>query len=316
PPRSPTLGHDHHSSPSPSDSETELPPGSPESERCSDSFEDMERAFGELQPDKLVRDDSDEHPDRLGKHDDDDNSANPSSPPSHPVPRRSLSLAMNTKTLNFYPRGLQGDVTIIFTFEPPTSQPHRLFKDQFPVVWKVVTFRAEGPGRSGNVTIRCPSLFAFGYARIDQNNLVDSTPWVEVRSGDISSITGGPSQRHFEENTKDNGTKLLTCKNNTDGPANLSIGFIRGSDTHQRYEPTFVWTGVRTGSSITAEFSPILSAYLADDPYKATQMLRGEISTDAIWTQNLDDLDDSTGWYVTEDDRSGAFNIQNASEYY
>lgn len=42
-------------------------------------------------------------------------------------------------------------------------------------------------------------------------------------------------------------------------------------------------------------------------------MLRGEVETDAIWSQNLNEIDDVTGWRFSEDDVSGAFSIEPAS---
>ncbi|KAJ1299598.1 hypothetical protein OPQ81_012018 [Rhizoctonia solani] len=208
---------------------------------------------------------------------------------------------MATKTLNFYAYGLQRDTTVMLMFEPPNS--HKLFKDQFPVVWKVITFRARGHAKA---TVQYRARLAFGYAQTDQDNLVDSAAWVEVQASDV--ISGGPGQKRFGENSKGNGSKLLVCKNNTDGRANLSIGFVKGDGISQRYEPTLIWTGVGAGSNVTAQFTPNLTAYVTRD-YKATEMLRGEVETDAIWTRNLNELDDVTGWNFVEDDASGAFSI-------
>lgn len=42
-------------------------------------------------------------------------------------------------------------------------------------------------------------------------------------------------------------------------------------------------------------------------------MLRGEVETDAIWSQNLNELDDVTGWNLIEDEESGQFAIVPAS---
>ncbi|ELU37148.1 hypothetical protein AG1IA_08822 [Rhizoctonia solani AG-1 IA] len=62
------------------------------------------------------------------------------------------------------------------------------------------------------------------------------------------------------------------------------------------------------GASITAQFKPKLSAYITRE-YQATEMLRGEVVTDEIWSQNLDELDNITGWYLMEDRDNGTFAI-------
>ncbi|KAF8685050.1 hypothetical protein RhiXN_11077 [Rhizoctonia solani] len=208
---------------------------------------------------------------------------------------------MASKTMHFYAYGLQKDTTVMMVFEPPSKA--KLFKDQFPVV---ITFRAKGHAKA---SIHYGSRLAFGYSQTDQDNLVDSGAWVEVKSGDISRIQGEPGQKRFGEVTKASGTKLLVCKNNTDARANISIGFVRGDGYSQRYEPTLIWTGVGSGSNVTAQFTPNLTAYVTRD-YKATEMLRGEVETDAIWTCNLNELDDVTGWNFVEDDASGEFRIE------
>ncbi|KAF8751671.1 hypothetical protein RHS01_08249 [Rhizoctonia solani] len=238
---------------------------------------------------------------------------------------------MASKTLNIYSYGLQKsisflscrdfaltitfvrDTTLMLMFEPPNSS--KLYRDQFPVVWKVITFRAKGHSKAA---LHYQQRLAFGYAQTDWDNLVDSAAWVEV-AREVSRISGKAGHKRFGHNAKGHATKKLVCKNNTDSRANLSIGMSSdilfeplliclkdssgGDGINQRYEPTMLWTGV--GSL------PILSAYITRD-YKATEMLRGEVETDAIWTVNLDQLDDVTGWNLVEDDVTGAFGIERA----
>ncbi|KAF8600684.1 hypothetical protein BDV93DRAFT_525268 [Ceratobasidium sp. AG-I] len=214
---------------------------------------------------------------------------------------------MASKTLNIYSYGLQKDTTVMLMFQPPSNS--KLFRDQFPVVWKVITFRAKGHAKA---SISYVSRLAFGYAQTDRDNLVDSAAWTEVKSGDITSITGGPDGKRFGANSKGSGTKLLVCKNNTENRANLSIGFVKGDGINQRYEPTLVWTGVGAKSNISAKFTPTLTAYITRD-YKTSQMLRGEVETDAIWEMNLNQLDDVTGWNLIENEESGMFSIEPAN---
>ncbi|CAE6532576.1 unnamed protein product [Rhizoctonia solani] len=213
---------------------------------------------------------------------------------------------MATKNLNFYAQGLQKDITITLVFDAPPSR--RLFKNFFPVVWKVIELRAGGHAKAS--IVYNPRL-AFGCAQIDQDNLVDSAPWVELKRGDISTISGGPGQRQFGENTRDDNSKLLVCMNDTGDPVDLSLGLVKGNGVNQSYAPTFVWTGVDAGSDLPAIFDPTLTAYVTRD-YKETELLRGEIEADVIWTRDLDELDDVTGWTVVEDEATGAFSIEEA----
>ncbi|QRV94541.1 hypothetical protein RhiJN_22559 [Ceratobasidium sp. AG-Ba] len=214
---------------------------------------------------------------------------------------------MATKTLNFYTYNLQRDTTVMLMFQPPNSG--KLYKDQFPVVWKIITFRAGGHAKA---VVRYAARLAFGYAQADDENLVDSSAWVEVKSGDITSVTGDYGVKRFGEVSRRQDTRLLVCKNNTKERANLSIGFVKGDGLDQRYEPTLLWTGVGAKSNITAQFTPVLTAYVTRD-YKESQMLRGEVETDPIWSQDLNMLDDVTSWNFVEDGASGSFFIERAN---
>ncbi|KAB5588049.1 hypothetical protein CTheo_8508 [Ceratobasidium theobromae] len=165
----------------------------------------------------------------------------------------------------------------------------------------VITFRAGGHAKA---TVQYVARLAFGYAQIDQDNLVDSAAWVEVQSGNVSSITGTPGNKRFGGVAKGSNTKLLVCKNNTVERADLSIGFVKGDGIHQRYEPALVWTRVGSKSNISRALTHSIRV--------ATEILRGEIETDAIWTCDLNQLDDVTGWNFYEDGASGAFVIEQA----
>ncbi|KAG8777030.1 hypothetical protein FRC12_000571 [Ceratobasidium sp. 428] len=145
--------------------------------------------------------------------------------------------------------------------------------------------------------------------------ITSSTPVHGLKlGGEMTSITGGANEKRSGGITRREGTKLLVCKNNSSGRADLSIGFVKGDGIDQRFEPTLVWTGVgyvfvdispqvithlskafSAKLNITAQFTPVLRAYVTRD-YQASQLLRGEVETDTIWEQNINELNDVTGW--------------------
>ncbi|KAF8600680.1 hypothetical protein BDV93DRAFT_525264 [Ceratobasidium sp. AG-I] len=202
---------------------------------------------------------------------------------------------MASKTLHFYSHGLRGETTVMFMLEIPSSS--KIFREQFPVVWKVITLPAGGDGMAH---VDYVSHLGYSHAKTGAGYLVESTSWVEVRAGDISGTSGG------------SGSKLIVCKNNTRNRVNLSIGFVKGNGVDEVYEPILFCPGVSAGSSITTKFTPTLTAYITRE-YNESQMLHVEVCTDAIWSQNLNELDDVTGWNLIEDEESGQFTIVSAS---
>ncbi|GAB1528559.1 hypothetical protein RhiTH_011753 [Rhizoctonia solani] len=213
---------------------------------------------------------------------------------------------MDKKTLRIHPHGLQKDTTIALMFEPPRSR--QLFKNQFPVVWKVLTFPVKN--RSGS-SIQYLPRFAFAYGQVDQNYIFHPTAWVEAQRGIVSNLSGATDQLRFDQSIHGDDSEHFACKNNSSGVVNLSIGLLNGKGADQRFQPTLVWTNVATGSDVTTKFTPKLTAHVTRD-YQATEILRGEMETDAIWSYNLDklsEMDDVTLWNFVEDDESGSFSI-------
>ncbi|KAG8719088.1 hypothetical protein FRC08_003706 [Ceratobasidium sp. 394] len=199
---------------------------------------------------------------------------------------------MNTKTLNFFSYNL-AKTNVVLVFRPPKSS--RLYRDQFPVVWKVMTFR--GPGH-GKAFVKYSARLAFGYAQTDADSLVSTAAWTELKTNDITGASGAPGDS----------TKHFVCKNNSDVPADLNIGLVSGDGTNESFEPTLIFRGVGAGSTLTAQFTPVLQAYVTRD-YQVSQLLRGEMETDRIWETNLDEIDEVTSWAFREDDSTGEFSI-------
>ncbi|CEL53090.1 hypothetical protein RSOLAG1IB_11222 [Rhizoctonia solani AG-1 IB] len=126
-----------------------------------------------------------------------------------------------------------------------------------------------------------------------------------MKNGDVIGISGTTYQLDFNEKAKGDDSSHIVCKNNTGGPINLSMGFAKRSE---EYEPILAWTRVGGGSNATAQFKPKLTAYVTRD-YEVNKVLRGGVETDAIWSIDLDEIDDVTGWNFVQDDATGGFSI-------
>jgi hypothetical protein len=67
----------------------------------------------------------------------------------------------------------------------------------------------------------------------------------------------------------------------------------------------------RDGSNVTAQFTPVLRAYITSD-YQETAIIRGAIDTPAIWTQDLGAISESTTWNLNRDSATGHYTIVQA----
>ncbi|KAG9122865.1 hypothetical protein FRC07_000575 [Ceratobasidium sp. 392] len=68
---------------------------------------------------------------------------------------------MTSKTLSIYASGIQRHTTVLLMFKPPNSS--NLYRDQFPVAWKTITFRAGGHAKA---TVEYVPRLAFGCPQI------------------------------------------------------------------------------------------------------------------------------------------------------
>ncbi|KAG8713364.1 hypothetical protein FRC09_018800 [Ceratobasidium sp. 395] len=215
-------------------------------------------------------------------------------------------------------------------FEPPNSS--QLYQDQFPVVWKTLKF---APNRRAHArsSVTYTDRLAFGYMETQESNIIEPSAWVDVQSGDVAVISGGLHSQCFGEVTHRTNNDHIIRKNRSSVRVDLSLGLytsyfddyvlnyvdecllglVRGEGVNERFEPVHFWDNVGKGPNVTADsFTPILTAYVTND-HKGGEYLRGEVNADAIWSQNLDELDDLTEWNFVEDPESGVYSITEAT---
>ncbi|KAG8935625.1 hypothetical protein FRC03_010405 [Tulasnella sp. 419] len=210
---------------------------------------------------------------------------------------------MATRNLTFTTYGLKSDITLMLCFEAPDSS--RLFVDTFPVVWKVIYFRA---GAHCRASVSYSGRLAFGQAQVNHENKVEAEVWEEVQSGETTVLLPGSAGNVFTPAISTGKGHLISMKNQTRDRVNVTIGFVDGDDLLQRYEPMLYWGNVGSNAAISTQFTPKLRAYVTQD-YKATEILRGECETDSIWLQDVDELGPVSSFKIVET-RGGSYEIE------
>ncbi|KAG8708892.1 hypothetical protein FRC08_018659, partial [Ceratobasidium sp. 394] len=210
---------------------------------------------------------------------------------------------MATKTLNFYSYALAQ-----YAYPPPNSS--ELYRNIFPAVWKNLKFIGGGHAK---VALNYSPRLGFGIGQIEDDKLVTSSVWTEIKSGQSTKVTGSEDDRRFAPVTPgENADAEAVCENASHNPINLTLGLIKGDGIDQRFESIFLWKALKPGSTASVEFKPILIAYVVKN-YTGGEILLGGVEADPIWTQNLNELDDVTGWNLLQDDATGNFAIEPAS---
>ncbi|KAG2125971.1 hypothetical protein DEU56DRAFT_823540 [Suillus clintonianus] len=192
------------------------------------------------------------------------------------------------RNLTFQANDLGKEVTLMLTFD---GNMEGLYEDFFPVVWKVSTFGKTGPYRA-HATYT--SQLAFSKPQVVDGNIIDAETCVKINDSEKTSLTESNNVFHFSPPQA--GTSgILQAVNNTGAIQDIAVEL----------------TAHRDGSHVTAEFTPVLRAYITSD-YQETAILRGAIDTPAVWSQNLAGLKESTTWTLTRDLASGRYSIVQA----
>ncbi|KAG1813776.1 hypothetical protein EV424DRAFT_1415529 [Suillus variegatus] len=195
-----------------------------------------------------------------------------------------------------------------------------LYEDVFPIAWKVSKFGKSGPYRA---TATYTAQLAFSRAQVADGKVISAATSVNINNGEKTILTEANEVYHFS--TPQAGTSgILQAQNHTGSIQEIAVGFVNKgdfiptpvlyfSDVGYVIFPVFLLQSVhsikcREGSHVTAKFTPVLRAYITSD-YEETSILRGQVDTPAIWSQDLTGLAQNTTWNLSRDANTGRYTI-------
>ncbi|QRV82065.1 hypothetical protein RhiJN_10080 [Ceratobasidium sp. AG-Ba] len=178
-----------------------------------------------------------------------------------------------SKSLNFYACGLEKDVTLMLVFKPATSA--KLYRDQFPIVWKHIQFFAGGHNKA---EITYSSRLGVGLPQIDDGGRVSASRWAEVKAGDVINITDANGVPRLGTITNmEEETHLISIKNPTHEPVDVTVGLLAGDHLEQRFEPVFLYKTLSEAATISPEITHVVEAYVTRD-YNGTYLVSSNVS--------------------------------------
>ncbi|EGN93641.1 hypothetical protein SERLA73DRAFT_189372 [Serpula lacrymans var. lacrymans S7.3] len=192
------------------------------------------------------------------------------------------------------------DVTLLLAFDKDLEGG--IYKDYFPVVWRVTPFGAKGPFA---LRATYTSQLTFLKPQVANNNIIGAETYTDISYNESTTLTKSGGVFYFSPPTtgKEN---YMVALNDTGSPQDIAIGFKDGGDPWPK--PALYFNNVGQNSNVTAQFTPILRAYITSD-YQETDILRGAIQTKAIWEVNLAELRETTTWNLSREPHTGIFKI-------
>ncbi|KAG2153758.1 uncharacterized protein EDB93DRAFT_1102562 [Suillus bovinus] len=206
------------------------------------------------------------------------------------------------RNLTFQSNNLGKEVRIMLAWEPNLEG---LYDDVFPIVWKVSKFGKTGPYRA---QLTYTNQLAFSRAQDENGKVISAETSVTINTDQKTTLT--EANEVYQFSPPQAGTSgILQAVNNTGTVQDIALGFLNKGELIPT--PTLFFSDVGDSSRVTAKFTPVLHAYIASD-YDENSILRGQIDTPAIWSQDLTALVQNTTWNLTRDPNSGRYTINHA----
>lgn len=106
------------------------------------------------------------------------------------------------------------------------------------------------------------------------------------------------SPRSFVKNLTFQSNDLGQAQNHTGSIEDIAVGFVNKGDIMPT--PVLYLSDIGDSSRVTAKFTSVLPIYITSD-YEETDIVRGQVDTPAMWTQDLTTLAQSTSWNLARD---------------
>ncbi|KAH9475689.1 hypothetical protein JR316_0011248 [Psilocybe cubensis] len=223
-----------------------------------------------------------------------------------------MSITGNARKLTFVSKNLGKDIDLMLMFEPPKLG--ELYTDLYPVCWKVLQFSAS------NISTAVALYTAdTAFMKEDDSNIVSAlnVQKCQVREPNYDKFAYPQSHsihsgwRDMLVDDQHQGKQLpycarsrypglIQCKIQSTKPADVAFGIV-GKD--QSVSPIFKWNGLAVDSNLAVKLSPVLKIYGVSD-YQSSEILRGDVTTEELFNQDLTKLPHESTWNVVRDPSS------------
>jgi hypothetical protein len=204
-----------------------------------------------------------------------------------------------TRNITVQTRDIGTNVTLLFTFQPPTPG---LFKDFIPLAWRVAKLAAKG---NQTALVTYVNQLIFTRAQVTSGNFVSSGSWTNIDLKQATNLKADDQGTFFFDDPTPIPENNIRCTNKTKARQNISTGFNNNNQPNS----VLVFKDVGNNSSVQVEFTPVLKIYISSD-YQETEILRGNIQNeDPLWSQNIAGLGESTTLTLTKDAETGEYKL-------
>ncbi|CCA73211.1 hypothetical protein PIIN_07165 [Serendipita indica DSM 11827] len=197
-----------------------------------------------------------------------------------------------TRNIQIMAAGLPHNLTLMFAFGDQKNS----------VVWKTIKFPAEATTQA---RFTYHNQLCFMYPEVHNNHIVGSVSSPSVGQ-QVTLIT--KANQFLFMNPIAGTPNAISAENGTAQNVNLAIGFALD---HGEHYPVRYCPGIASNETFTAEFKPVLNAYVTGE-FREGEILPGGVEVPKIWSQNLAELDESTKWVLNFNMSTGELRLVRA----
>eukprot|EP01112_Ceratiomyxa_fruticulosa_P011531 TRINITY_DN312_c0_g1_i1.p1 TRINITY_DN312_c0_g1~~TRINITY_DN312_c0_g1_i1.p1 ORF type:complete len:216 (-),score=41.09 TRINITY_DN312_c0_g1_i1:137-784(-) len=175
------------------------------------------------------------------------------------------------------------DCTLMCMFTDPKNQS--LFKEQFPVVWKVLDFKKDQ--NHSHKYLNYNEHFGLAGVRIDDKSCVKVvTPvYTDILLGDSLTLNKHGCYEFSEKSSGFDNPGPVTIYNETGALAPICFGF----ECNSKFNPLLV-QAVEDKKNVVFDFHPILSIYLGTGSEQESTLTLDKPDLQLVWSKSLETL--------------------------
>lgn len=205
--------------------------------------------------------------------------------------------------MSFQAKDLGKESMLLLTFD--SEKLEGIYKRFYPVVWKVGDFPKTGVHV---MKVTYTNQFVFSSVQVSKGKIADAETYVKIKNGERTNMIKENDAITFS--APHEGTDgVMQAWNKTEVVQNIAFGFMNSKEFLPA--PVLFFEDVGDGSNVTAEFTPILRAYITSD-YKENTFISKAIEAPMIWEKHLATLAEKTTWTLSREATTGHYKFTQA----
>ncbi|KAF8557519.1 hypothetical protein OG21DRAFT_1505251 [Imleria badia] len=208
-----------------------------------------------------------------------------------------------SKTLNFSYKNLGKGGWLIFTFDDQKIKNHEMYKDYYPVVWRIAYLQESGEYQFSEAY---EQQFMLATSQIQNDKVTISGALTDIDFTEISALTPDKPVG-YKWSTPVEGAPANTFDgiNQTGKLQGITVGLRKQKNINQIIEP-LLYLDVPDKATLQVEFAARLRIYAVTGLTEGS-VINTQITSDKLWDHQLGEQGLTDDWTITYNPDTGNY---------